>query len=58
LKKTELLENELDKLISLLNSDHGRVSNKDLVKKIVEFTDDVSHATIPYWKKVYEYCCC
>jgi len=27
--------------------------NKELVKKIVELNDDVSHATIPYWKKVH-----
>ncbi|PNF25968.1 Alanine--tRNA ligase, cytoplasmic [Cryptotermes secundus] len=51
LKKTELLENKLNKFISLLNSDDSEISNKDLVKKIVELTDDVSHATIPYWKK-------
>jgi alanyl-tRNA synthetase len=56
LKKTKLLENELNNLISLLKSDHGEVSNKDLVKKIVELTDDVSHATIPYWKKVCYFC--
>jgi alanyl-tRNA synthetase len=56
LKKTELLENELNNLISLLKSEHGEVSNKDLVKKIVELTDDVSHAIIPYWKKVCYYC--
>ena len=51
LKKTELLENELNKLIALINSD-GQLSMKELVKKIVELTDDVSHAVIPYWKKV------
>lgn len=51
LKKTELLENKLNELISLLKSDHDETVNKELVKKVVEFTDDVSHATIPYWKK-------
>jgi len=51
-KKTELLENNLNELISLLKSDHAEIVNKELVKKIVELTDDVSHATIPYWKKV------
>lgn len=51
LKKTEMLENKLNELISLLKSDHGETVNKELVKKIVELTDDVSHATIPYWKK-------
>jgi alanyl-tRNA synthetase len=56
LKKTELLENKLNELISLLKSDHDETVNKELVKKVVEFTDDVSHATIPYWKKVC-YCC-
>jgi len=47
-----MLENKLNELISLLKSDHGETVNKELVKKIVELTDDVSHATIPYWKKV------
>jgi hypothetical protein len=56
LKKTELLENKLNELISLLKSDHGDAVNKELVKKVMELIDDVSHATIPYWKKVC-YCC-
>ncbi|XP_069688012.1 alanine--tRNA ligase, cytoplasmic [Periplaneta americana] len=51
LKKTELLENELNKLIALVKNEQCQLSNKDLVKKIVELTDDISHATIPYWKK-------
>ncbi|PSN35457.1 Alanine--tRNA ligase [Blattella germanica] len=49
LKKTELLENELNKLIALMKD--GQLSSKDIVKKIVELTEDVSHAVIPYWKK-------
>ncbi|XP_067006917.2 alanine--tRNA ligase, cytoplasmic [Anabrus simplex] len=48
LKKMQLLENEVEMLSSLLNNVS---SAKELVKKIVELTESVSHATIPYWKK-------
>ncbi|KAJ9583265.1 hypothetical protein L9F63_022398, partial [Diploptera punctata] len=51
LKKTELLENELNKLIGLMKNADGQLSMKEMVKKIVELTEDISHATIPYWKK-------
>ena len=47
-----MLDKKLNEFISLLKSDHGETVNRELVKKIVELTDDVSHATIPYWKKV------
>lgn len=51
LKKTELLENELNDVRCLIDSDKTGSNSKEYVKKIVELTEDVSHATIPYWKK-------
>ncbi|XP_063232495.1 alanine--tRNA ligase, cytoplasmic isoform X2 [Bacillus rossius redtenbacheri] len=51
LKKTELLENDLNRLCSELNLEQQQLSSKDLVKKVVDLTEDISHATIPYWKK-------
>lgn len=51
LKKTELLENALNDIRSVIDADKSGANSKEHVKKIVELTDDVSHATIPYWKK-------
>lgn len=49
-QKTALLENELSKLKTKIDADSG-ANSKELVKQIVELTEDVSHATIPYVKK-------
>lgn len=49
LKKAELLDRELGKLRTALDS--ATNNNKEVVKKIVELTEDVSRAVIPYWKK-------
>lgn len=49
-KKTGLLENELSALKKRIDDDTS-ADSKDLVKLIVELTDDVSHAVIPYVKK-------
>lgn len=51
LKKTELLENELNNIKSIISDDKTGANSKEHVKKIVELTEDVSHAVIPYWKK-------
>lgn len=50
-KKTALLESELSSLKKRIDDDTKGENSKDLVKQIVELTDDVSHATIPYVKK-------
>ena len=52
LKKAELLQNNLNKLKSSVETVKDPAESKEVVKKIVELTDDVSHALIPYWKKV------
>ncbi|XP_048508528.1 alanine--tRNA ligase, cytoplasmic isoform X2 [Athalia rosae] len=51
LKKVEFLENELNKIKSTIDEDKSGAKSKEHVKAIVELTEDVSHATIPYWKK-------
>lgn len=51
LKKNEVLENRLNELCSTVEADKEGVKSKDYVKKIVELTEEVSHAVIPYWKK-------
>lgn len=51
LKKTETFENELNRLKSTIDADKDGKDCKEHVKKIVELTDDISHATIPYVKK-------
>lgn len=52
LKKAELLQNNLNQLKSNVETVKDSAASKEIVKKIVELTDDVSHAVIPYWKKV------
>lgn len=51
LKKTELFENEIVKLKTVINADKDGKDSKEHVKKIVELTEDISQATIPYVKK-------
>ncbi|XP_058452622.1 alanine--tRNA ligase, cytoplasmic [Malaya genurostris] len=51
LKKTELLENELNALKSTIEADETGAESKEHVKKIVELSEDVSQAVIPYVKK-------
>lgn len=51
LKRTDLLENGLNQLKSTIDADKDGAKSKEHVKKIVELTEEVSHALIPYWKK-------
>lgn len=51
LKKTELFINELNKLKSVIDADKSGQDSKIYVKKIVDLTEDISQATIPYVKK-------
>lgn len=51
LKKADLLQTNLDKIRAAVDADKTGADSKEHVKRIVELTDDVSHATIPYWKK-------
>ncbi|KAL3280531.1 hypothetical protein HHI36_003763 [Cryptolaemus montrouzieri] len=51
LKKNELLENRSNEIKTLIAEDKEGTNSKQHVKQIVELTEEVSHATIPYWKK-------
>ncbi|CAH1994507.1 unnamed protein product [Acanthoscelides obtectus] len=51
MKRNELLENRLNELKSVVVADKDGSKVKENVKQIVELTNDISHAVIPYWKK-------
>ncbi|XP_057670812.1 alanine--tRNA ligase, cytoplasmic [Diorhabda carinulata] len=51
IKKAELFDNRLNQLKSVIDSDKDCARSKEHVKNIVELTEQVSHAQIPYWKK-------
>ncbi|XP_011504370.1 PREDICTED: alanine--tRNA ligase, cytoplasmic [Ceratosolen solmsi marchali] len=51
LKKSDLLQNHLNLLEDSVKSVKDSADSKNVVKQIVEHTDDVSHAVISYWKK-------
>lgn len=51
LKKTESLENELNRLKSTIDADTDGKDSKEHVRRIVELTEEISHATIPYVRK-------
>lgn len=53
LKKAAVLQNILDQLQTTIVSDKTNVNIKEQVKKIVELTDDISHAVISSWRKVH-----
>ncbi|XP_043795117.1 alanine--tRNA ligase, cytoplasmic [Apis laboriosa] len=50
-KKTSILQNYLDELQISIEADKNGINTKEHIKKIVELTDDVSHAIISSWKK-------
>ena len=50
-KKAAVLQSHLEQLQATITTDKSGINAKEHVKKIVELTDDVSHATIPSWRK-------
>ncbi|KAG6801424.1 alanine--tRNA ligase, cytoplasmic isoform X1 [Apis mellifera caucasica] len=50
-KKTSMLQNYLDELQITIEADKNGINTKEHIKKIIELTDDVSHAIISSWKK-------
>lgn len=52
-KKASVLESHLDRLQATIIADKSGVNIKEHIKKIIELTDDISHAVISSWKKVY-----
>ncbi|XP_066263054.1 alanine--tRNA ligase, cytoplasmic [Euwallacea similis] len=51
LKRNEVLENRLNEIKSSIEADKDGSKSKEIVKRIVELTDEVSQAVVPYWKK-------
>lgn len=51
-KKASVLESYLDRLQAVIVADKSGVNVKEHIKKIIELTDDISHAVISNWRKV------
>lgn len=51
LNKLSLLENEVNNIASFIKDQGDNINQKDIVKKIVDITNEISHAQISYWKK-------
>ncbi|XP_026325999.1 alanine--tRNA ligase, cytoplasmic [Hyposmocoma kahamanoa] len=51
INKLSVLENEVNNIASYIKEQGDNINHKDVVKKIVDLTNDISHAQISYWKK-------
>lgn len=51
LKRYEVLDNDLKNIKNAIKADSAGAKHKELVKSIVGLTEEVSHATISYWRK-------
>ncbi|XP_075992201.1 alanine--tRNA ligase, cytoplasmic [Anticarsia gemmatalis] len=51
LNKLSILENEVNNIANLIKDQSGNINQKEIVKKIVDLTNDISQAQISYWKK-------
>ena len=51
LSKADVLQKHLNKLYNEVKNNTNSLNTKECVKKIVELSEDISHATIPYWRK-------
>ncbi|XP_001357433.2 alanine--tRNA ligase, cytoplasmic [Drosophila pseudoobscura] len=51
IKKSEAFEQEIVKLKATIDADKSGKDSKSHVKEIVELTEQISHATVPYVKK-------
>jgi len=52
LRTMRILEKQLSQLQATIEADKSGTNSKEYVKKIVELTEEVSHAVIPAWWKV------
>lgn len=50
-KKASVLESHLNRLQAIIVADESGVNIKEHIKKIIELTDDISHAVVSSWKK-------
>ncbi|CAG9784477.1 unnamed protein product [Diatraea saccharalis] len=51
LNKLSILENEVNDLSNFVRTQGDNLNQKEITKKIVELTNDISQAQISYWKK-------
>ncbi|XP_035232670.1 LOW QUALITY PROTEIN: alanine--tRNA ligase, cytoplasmic-like [Stegodyphus dumicola] len=51
IKRSELLQNEVENIKNLINDKNRKISEKEIVKKVVELTEEISQSSISYWKK-------
>lgn len=51
LNKLSVLENEVNNVASYIKEQGYNVNQRDIIKKIIDLTNDISHAQISYWKK-------
>ncbi|XP_067135714.1 alanine--tRNA ligase, cytoplasmic [Centruroides vittatus] len=51
IRKAEIYEQDVEKIQKLVNDKNRKISGKEIVKKIVELTEDISKSNISYWKK-------
>ncbi|KAJ2953574.1 hypothetical protein O0L34_g1178 [Tuta absoluta] len=49
--KQSILENEVNIIADFIKQEGDKINQKEIVKKIVDLTNDISHAQISYWKK-------
>ncbi|XP_042908384.1 alanine--tRNA ligase, cytoplasmic [Parasteatoda tepidariorum] len=50
-KRSELLQNEVENLKNLMCDKRASISQKEMVKRIVDLTEEISQSNISYWKK-------
>lgn len=51
IKRSELFQNEVENLKNLIDDKNRNITEKEIVKKIVELTEEISQSNISYWKK-------
>lgn len=51
INKMSILENEVNNIANFIKEQGENINQKEIVKKIVDLTNDVSQAQISYWKK-------
>ncbi|CAH0404764.1 unnamed protein product [Chilo suppressalis] len=51
LNKLSILENEVNDLANYINNQGDSLNQKEITKKIVDLSNDISQAQISYWKK-------
>lgn len=51
INKMSVLENEVNNIANFIKEQGENINQKEIVKKIVDLTNDVSQAQISYWKK-------